>query len=85
MHLIDSAAPASTHLRVKGQVLLTVHHVNPRALDANSVACVSMQVVVDFGSAFCHHCKEMLPHFLSASREVLLDRELFAIAVTCKA
>jgi thioredoxin 1 len=26
-------------------------------------------VVVDFGSAFCHHCKALLPHFISASRE----------------
>ena len=48
------------------------------AADVTLCNAVAAQVVVDFGSAFCSHCKAMLPHFLTASRKVTAES-----AVTC--
>lgn len=42
------------------------------------------QMVVDFGSAFCSHCKAMLPHFLAASRKVCPCWQTLAILVAYK-
>ena len=29
-----------------------------------------VQVIVKYGSSFCYHCQQMLPHFLKLSQQV---------------
>lgn len=37
---------------------------------ATAQLLVWQQIVVKYGSSFCYHCQQMLPHFLKLSNEV---------------
>ena len=43
----------------------------------------SVQVIVKYGSSFCYHCQQMLPHFMKLSKQVpifVLMMQVYAAA-----